>query len=547
VTEPVATPVLIVGAGPVGLSMALLLARFDIPCVIVERGTERGRHPKARGVRTRTMELFRQWGIADELRPSAQTTEALRFIYCDSLIGEEIGRSPQLDPPSDAITPVETYRIPQEVVEDVLLQHVLDGPSVVVRRGVELVGIEQHESDVDATLRTGDGDLETMRARYVIGADGVGSTVRATLGIGLTGIPVIAYWQSVHWRADISDLTTDRPCIQFLTGARSGAFVGVAWNRDDRWVTILQRPGADERPDALTSEQATQVIREAVGRPQLEVEILDSTTFRIGAEIAERYREGRVFLVGDAAHSMPPTGGFGMNTGIQDAHNLAWRLAYVIHGAAGEEVLDGYDEERRPIAQANAAWSVSNAKRMRELRDAIAGEDADRLASALLDQIHHVGALGQDLGFRYRSGTLLDDGADAPPLDPIVYEPSATPGGRAPHLWVEQEGSRISTLDLFDRSYVLLAPAGGREWTAAARRLAAELAIPLDAYVVGIEGDLVADGDGFAALYGISGSGAVLVRPDGHVAWRSAALRGDPAAALADVLARLHVVTKAVA
>jgi 2-polyprenyl-6-methoxyphenol hydroxylase-like FAD-dependent oxidoreductase len=493
------------------------------------------------------MELFRQWGIADELRPSAQTTEALRFIYCDSLVGEEIGRSPQLDPPPDAITPVETYRIPQEVVEDVLLQRVLDGASVVVRRGVELVDIDQHESGVNATLRTGRGDLEAMRASYVIGADGVGSTVRAKLGIELTGIPVIGYWQSVHWRADISDLTKDRPCIQFLTGARSGVFVGVAWNRDDRWVTILQRPGADERPDALTSDQAKQVIREAVGRPQLEVEILGSTTFRIGAEIAERYREGRVFLVGDAAHSMPPTGGFGMNTGIQDAHNLAWKLAYVIQGTAGEALLDSYDEERRPIAQANVDWSVSNAKRMRELREAIAGEDADRLASALLDQIHHVGALGQDLGFRYRPGTLLDDGADAPPLDPIVYEPSATPGGRAPHMWVEQEGSRISTLDLFDRSYVLLAPAGGREWAAVARRLAAELAIPLDAYVVGIEDDLIADGDGLAALYGISGSGAVLVRPDGHVAWRSAALTRDPAAALADVLNRLHFVTKAVA
>jgi hypothetical protein len=236
-----------------------------------------------------------------------------------------------------------------------------------------------------------------------------------------------------------------------------------------------------------------------------------------------------------------------MNTGIQDAHNLAWKLAYVIQGTAGEALLDSYDEERRPIAQANVDWSVSNAKRMRELREAIAGEDADRLASALLDQIHHVGALGQDLGFRYRPGTLLDDGADAPPLDPIVYEPSATPGGRAPHMWVEQEGSRISTLDLFDRSYVLLAPAGGREWAAMARQLAAELAIPLDAYVVGIEDDLIADGDGLAALYGISGSGAVLVRPDGHVAWRSAALTRDPAAALADVLNRLHFVTKAVA
>jgi putative polyketide hydroxylase/tetracenomycin A2 monooxygenase-dioxygenase len=321
----------------------------------------------------------------------------------------------------------------------------------------------------------------------------------------------------------------------------------VAWNRDDRWVTILQRPGADERPDALTPEQATHVIREAVGRPQLEVEILGSTTFRIGAEIAERYREGRVFLVGDAAHSMPPTGGFGMNTGIQDAHNLAWKLASVIKGTAGEELLESYDEERRPVAQANVDWSVSNAKRMRELREAIAGEDVDRLASALLDQIHHVGAMGQDLGFRYPSGALLDDGSDAPPVDPIAYEPSATPGGRAPHMWVERAGSRISTLDLFDRSYVLLTPPGGGQWAAASRRLASELSLPLETYVIGAEGDLIADGVAFSALYGVSDSGAVLVRPDGHVAWRSAALTGDPAAALADGLRRLHFVTKAVA
>jgi putative polyketide hydroxylase len=534
-------PVLIVGAGPVGLSMALLLARFEIPSVLVERDAARSRHPKARGIRTRTMELFRQWGLAEELRPRAQAAEALRFIYCDSLAGEEIGRSPELQPPPDTITPAETYRLPQEVVEDALLRRVLAEPAVVVRRGVELVGLEQDSSGVAATLQDGDA-VETVRASYLVGADGVASTARANLGIELTGTPVLAYWQSVYWRADLGDLTADRPCIQFLTGARTGAFVGVAWNRDDRWVTIVQRPGAAERPEPLSAEEASALVRRAVGRPDLELEVLDSKTFRIGAEVAERYRRGRVFLAGDAAHSMPPTGGFGMNTGIQDAHNLAWKLAFVLRGTADDELLGSYDEERRPVAQANVDWSVSNAARMRELREAIADDDADRLAAALQDQMNHVGALGQDLGFRYASGALLEDGSELTSLDPVAYEPTAAPGARAPHLWTERSGQRISTLDLFDSSYVLLTPGGGREWASAARRLSEKTAIPLEAYVVGAGGDLVADDEVFSELYDLAESGAVLVRPDGHVAWRSHGVPNDPAGALLDALARLHIV-----
>jgi hypothetical protein len=234
-----------------------------------------------------------------------------------------------------------------------------------------------------------------------------------------------------------------------------------------------------------------------------------------------------------------------MNTGIQDAHNLAWKLAFVIQGAANEELLGTYDEERQPIAQANIDWSVSNAKRMRELREAIARADADRLAAALQDQVNHVGALGQDLGFRYSSGALVDDNGDAPTLDPVIYEPTASVGARAPHMWVEHAGARISTLDLFDHSYVLLASAGGRGWATAADRLATERSIPLESYVVGAGGDLVVDDVAFTELYGLSDSGAALIRPDGHVAWRAAALPRHPAADLTEVLGKLHLATRA--
>ncbi len=514
--------VLVVGAGPVGLGAALLLERLGVRWTLVERRPALGHHPKARGVRIRGMELLRQWGLEAELRAAA-FREAHGFIYCDTLAGREVGRSPR--PPARELdaSPTSGCRVPQDAVERALAGR-LDGD---VRFGCELTGLEQDAAGVTATVRGADGAQERLRAAYVVAADGVGSGVRAALGIAMEGDPLIAWWQSVYWRGDIGALVDHRPCIQFFTGAGTGRFVTVASvDGVDRWVTLVMVPPGAERPAPLDEEAACAAVRRAVGVEDLAVEVVDTATWRLSAQVAERYRAGRVFLAGDAAHALPPTGGFGMSTGLADVHNLAWKLALVLRGEADAALLSSYEAERRPVARANVAWSVENAQRMLAIRAAIADGDQAALDAALADQARHVEAVEQDLGYAYTRGALLPEAGPPAPF------PSAAPGHRAPHVWLRRGGERLSTLDLVDHGLALLVGPEGDGWRRAAA--ARDERPPLAVHAIGGDAPVLDDPSGaFLATYGIGPDGAVLVRPDGHVAWRAASAAADPAAELA--------------
>jgi putative polyketide hydroxylase len=531
-------PVLIVGGGPVGLGAAIALSRHGVPSVLVERRAETGHHPKARGFRIRTMELLRGWGLEAELRARAQPQEAFRFIYCDTLAGEELARTPDVTELLHRHSPSGPCRVPQDVAESALRARVVADEAVDARFGVACAALEEGRDEVVATLDDGRA-TSTLAARYAIAADGVASDVRRSLGIAMQGEPLIAYWQSIYWRGDVEALTAHRPCIQFLTGARSGRFVTVASVDRGRWVTMVMLPPAGSRPPAPDERESAALVRAAVGREELDVEVLDVATWRVSAQVAERFRAGRVFLAGDAAHALPPTGGFGMNTGLQDVHNLAWKLALVLEGAAGEALLDSYDAERRPVAVANARWSAGNARLMGEVREALAAGDADRLERVLDRQRLHVAALRQDLGFRYERGAVV--GAQGGPAgDEREFAQEAAPGCRTPHVWLELSGRRISTLDLFDRRFVLLGGPAAGGWAAAAADAARELGVEVAVHRIGA-GHAARDPNGdFLTTYGLEPDGAVLVRPDGHVAWRAASGAEDDAAErLADVLATL--------
>jgi len=242
------------------------------------------------------------------------------------------------------------------------------------------------------------------------------------------------------------------------------------------------------------------------------------------AQVAERFQVGRVFLAGDAAHRFPPTGGFGANTGIQDVHNLAWKLAAVLHGWSKPSLLRTYDEERRPIAQANTEFSVTNGSRWAATQQAIISGDRAAVAKALKEQVKHLDSVGQDLGFSYASGAIIGDDTHASTVDSQIYVPNARPGARAPHIWLRQiaPGCRvISTLDLFEREFILLTGPKDGEWWPAARQVSGELGIPLSTFAIGCGGDFESENDDWGHLYGLDAGGAVLVRPDGHVAWRS--------------------------
>lgn len=477
--------VAVVGAGPVGLSAAFLLNRFGMRATVLERRTEPSGHPKARGVRPRTMELFARWGLADAVSAHGLPAEADRFIYCDSLAGEEVGRSPGSDGSTDHLSPVGSCRVAQDTVERVLLSAVRALDDVRLLFGQTVTGAEQDDDAVTLTTETG----RSVEADYVIAADGVGSTVRRLLGIDLEGEPILGYGQSVYWRGDLSRWAADRLCIQFITGHRPGRPANIASvDGVERWVTMLMRPGARARPEPPTHDEAVEVIRAAVGA-DIDPEIIDIATWRLSAQVATRWRAGRIFLAGDAAHSFPPTGGFGMNTGVQDVDNLVWKLAMVAAGTAGGGLLDTYEAERIDIARSNAAWSVANSDRMRAIGKAIAADDKDELARLLEDQRGHIDATDQDLGYGYATGAVA--GEDDRSADPLRV---ARRGHRFPEAVVVVDGQERSSI------FAL-----GDEFTVVTDRPHV-----WDAAEVGVA----------AAKGGIpAGSPGVLVRPDGIVAW----------------------------
>ena len=514
--------VVIVGAGPVGLAAALLLARSGIASTVLEQDEAPSTHPKARGIRPRTMELFMQWGIADPLYAIALPEEANRFIYCDTLAGEEIARTGEIESKGSATTLARACRVAQDSALRSILGAVEAEPLVTVRLGSPVVAIEQDDDGVRAVDASGAVHL----GDYLVGADGAASAVRRLLGVGMEGAPVIGYGQSIYWRGNLSRWTADRLCIQFHTGARSGHPASVASvDGKERWITMVMQPASETRPEPPTPEEAREIIARAVGAAvgdEVDPEILDITTWRISAQVAERWREGRVFLAGDAAHTFPPTGGFGMNTGIQDAHNLVWKLAAVLAGNAGPGLLDSYEAERAPVARSNAAWSAENGARFRRIQAAIAAGDDEALAEQLDAQRGHVDASDQDLAFRYETGALAG-------RDPNDGSPTARArlGSRFPETALLIDGERRSSnTDPVDGFRIVVADAAqvAAAGIEAARTMLERLGLPGSA--------AVAD----AAVLGVAE--AAIVRPDGIVAWCGAADPAEWEAALLGILER---------
>ncbi|WP_432826724.1 FAD-dependent monooxygenase [Dactylosporangium sp. CA-092794] len=530
-------PVLVVGAGPVGLSCALLLARHGIASTVIERGDATHGHPKARGVRIRTMELLRQWGLEPALRAQSLPQGVAGFIYCDSLCGAEAARSEAMESVAGPFSPTSSLRVAQDAVQETLLAAVRAEPLITLLLHHELIGVDQDEHSVTARVAAEEGREHRIRARYAVAADGVGSATRKLLGLNLVGIPVLGYWHSVYWSGDLSRWTADRPCVQYITGVRHGPVTTVApVDGQRRWVTMVMRPPSTEPPASLTPEQARALIRGAVGpaddQPGAgpdgsafdDIELLDITTWRLSAQVADGWRAGRVFLAGDAAHVFPPTGGFGMNAGIQDVHNLTWKLALVLTGRAGPGLLDTYEAERRPVVSGYADWSVDNSGRIRQIVSAIAADDKETLATLLDEQGQHVNAIRMDLGFTYPPPAALAGELESDAGAGEEFRPDAVPGRRAPHAWIDVAGQRRSTLDLFDTGFVLFVGSQASGWrdTAAAlgRGDLVRVASPGDTFK--------AEDDEFERAYRLAPHGAILVRPDGHVAWRADAPPADP-------------------
>ena len=535
-------PVLLVGGGPVGLCASILLSQHGVPSWLVERHAGTSIYPKTRLVNTRTMEVFRQCGLEQAVRERGLPADRARYaVWARTLREEELQRriiATATAGLSDAISPTSGCTISQEMLEPVLLAHARASMQGEIRFDHELLACSQDTSGVTATVcdRT---SRETMQvhAQYLIGADGAHSRVREMLGIPMVGDSALAHRITILFRADLSRWVEGRSinlCFIQHPDAR-GALAAI--DGRERWsFQALYVPEAGQRAEDFTTERCIELVRAAVGVPDLPVEVLRVAPWSSSARVAARFREGSMFLAGDAAHEMSPSGGHGMNTGIQDVHNLVWKLAAVLGRWAEPALLETYRHEREPVTR----WITEQAQHnITSLRYGSAGGTGVGTQSPHDGRLELFNELGMIFGTVYASTAVAPDGSLLPPVaNPVSdYVPSAHPGCRAPHVWLEREGQRLSTLDLFGTEYVLLAARAGNAWCHAAAEVAHARQVPFHAFSVGAQGDLVDSGGSWASTYGVEQDGAVLVRPDGYVAWRSRSRVTNPVETLLGVLA----------
>jgi 2-polyprenyl-6-methoxyphenol hydroxylase-like FAD-dependent oxidoreductase len=512
-------PVLVVGGGPVGLALAGDLGWRGISCVLIEQSDGSIYQPRMDLVGVRTMEFCRRWGLVPAVEGSPYPRDyAQDNIYLTSLTGYELGREPfpgigQAPAPKES--PQRRERCPQNMFDPILRSFAASQKAVTMLYRTRLVSFTQDNDRVTAVVENAEtGAREEILARYIVGCDGGRSLVRETLGITLRGNPALTYTTNVIFR-----------CPHLLSLHDKGkAYRHIFIGPEGTWSTIVAINGRDEWRFSIiggpeqreyTTEQIKAAIQRAVGC-DFEFEILSVLPWVRRELVAYQYRNGRGFIAGDAAHVMSPTGGFGMNTGIQDAVDLSWKLAAVIEGWGGDGLLDSYGIERQPIGARNATEASGNLRRMLSvsphpdlLEDTPQGAATrEKVGQEFSEAMRHEWfTLGAHLGYRYEGSPVCwPDGSEAPPDDTRSYAPTARPGHRAPHAFL---ADGRSTLDLFGRGFTLLgfnASAGEAEPFIAAAK---QREVPLTFVAI--------DDPKIASLYQCK---FVLVRPDGHVAWR---------------------------
>ena len=590
--------VVVVGAGPTGLTLSLLLARAGVRVTLVERNSAPQAHPAACILDTRTIEVFREIGIADEvLAASQEVFERANITWVTTLAGRELGRCSALPPDLDSLlslSPVHATVYPQNRLEPMLWRRAEDMPEIDFRKGHECVAVAEDGEGVTCTLVAGDRRME-VHADYVVGCDGTGSPVRKLAGIG-SDQRLIQNMIGVYFTADLSSLVDYRKSILYWTLNPDALGVLIAHWLPEEWVLFVPYYPPQQTADSYTESRCRSLCVHALGMalPDLQIKLL--RPWSLGASVADRYSSGRILLAGDAAHSFPPTGGLGLNTGVQDAHNLAWKLAAVLRDEAGPDLLDTYEMERRPVARTNLEHSVANFDQMSDLLQVVglSLKQQERLQAAqnsrmftslparwqrnainialkqalaplhilseasgrgeharheferrIPGQARHYRFAGLDLGFAYEQGAVIPDGTPRPVAeDPVIdYRPTTWPGSRLPHFDGVRDGHTMPVCDaLLPHGLTLItgvsaAPA----WRQAVRTAAATLRMPIACLVVGpgADADFRDPANIWPDLSEVTRSGAVLVRPDGHVAWRAHELPEAPVDDLDAALRRL--------
>ena len=579
----ITTDVLIIGTGPAGASTAALLATYGIETMVVNRYRWLANTPRAHITNQRTMEVLRDLGPEVEAEAYMHATEQDLMgenVFCESLAGEEIGRMkswgkhPLSRAAHQLASPCHMNDLPQTFMEPILF-------STACKRGAqgrmstEYLSHVQDADGVTTTLldRLSGREFE-VRSKYLVGADGGNSLVAEHIDTPIEGKMGVGGSMNILFRADLSQYVAHRPSVLYWV-MQPGADVGGIgmglvrmirpWNE---WL-IVWGYDINQPPPEVDEAFATGVARQLVGDPELEIELISANTWTVNDAYATHMQKDRVFIMGDAAHRHPPSNGLGSNTSIQDAFNLAWKLAAVIKGQAGAALLDTYSAERAPIAKqivTRANQSIGEFGPIFEALGMTGGTDIERiqanmdarcdaspegeaqraaLRAAIAFKKYEFDAHGVEMNQRYTSAAVVSDGAPTPGFDrdaELHYQPTTSPGARLPHVWVfdHDTGAQVSTLDLCGGgAFTLLTGIGGEAWCAAAETEAARLGLSLRCHVIGPRQPFVDHTGDWSRASEVGDTGCLLIRPDHHVAWRSASLTEDPEADLRRVLSQI--------
>ncbi|MCY4307881.1 MAG: FAD-dependent monooxygenase [Rhodobacteraceae bacterium] len=577
------TDVLIIGTGPAGSSMAALLSSYGVENMVVNRYRWLANTPRAHITNQRAMEVLRDLGKEVEDEAYMQATEQDLMgenVFCESLAGEEIGRMkswgkhPLSRAEHQLSSPCFMNDLPQTFMEP-LLYKTACSRGTQGRMSTEYLNHTQDRDGVTTVLRDRLSKREfEVRSKYLIGADGGNSLVAEHIGTEIKGKMGVGGSMNILFRADLSKYVAHRPSVLYWImqpGADVGG-IGMGLVRMIRpWYEWLIVWGYDinEHEPEVDEAFATDVARQLVGDPDLEIELLSASTWTVNNAYAEHMQKDRVFIMGDAAHRHPPSNGLGSNTSIQDAFNLAWKLALVIKGSAGGSLLESYSEERAPIAKQIVTRANQSIAEFGPIFEALGmtggtdfkkiqasmnartspGPEGERQRNAIREAIafkkYEFDAHGVEMNQRYKSGAVATDGQMEPAFEldeELHFQPTTWPGARLPHVWLfhHDTGESISSLDLCGKGeFSLFTGIGGDAWTSASEKVGNKLGIFINTYIIGPRQTYVDHVGDWARASEIKDTGCLLIRPDHHVAWRTEEMVENPEAELLRVLSMI--------
>jgi 2,4-dichlorophenol 6-monooxygenase len=552
-------PVLIVGAGPAGLTLALALARYGVPALTVEKHPSTAHTPRAHIINQRTVEIFRALNISKRFHEVAIPQSGMtNNLWYTTLADPEVARSQTWGTGPDRAaeyflsSPEPMANCAQTVLEPMLLGAAREAGADIEFQ-TEFVELHQDADGVTSVIRDRvTGDTRTVRSRYVIGADGANSRVLGEVGLTVEGRDDLGHAANIWFRADLARFFQHRPGVlswNVMPGALPRLRLGtlICHKRFSEFVLAFMYDPQETTLAELDQDALLRRIRDVVGE-DIDAEILGVAGWQVRAQVAPCYSSGKVFCMGDAVHRHPPTNGLGLNMSVADAYNLAWKLAFVLDGRAGERLLDSYSAERQPVGAAGVRRAITSLQESSAIETAlglqpgqsaedgwkalnvlyepgVAGDERRRaLREAIELSNYQFNAHGIELGYVYRSDVITEEPTPAPEPErnpTLYYTPTTRPGARVPHARLERARQPLSSLDLVDpRGFTLLTGVGGQQWRASADQIATRICIPVTVHLIGERGGLWDPYGDWASRCEVDTTGAVLVRPDGHVVWR---------------------------